>query len=361
MRRIVRLMIVCIAFPLFAGADRPEQVEFTAPVELLSPQGNLAAQGWAKSAVMQYNRAAIPTALLPRVKEWEHYTVMSAEFTVGVTIAQIGALSFGSVEVIDYSAQSRRSAMFLVPFVVDRSLFPADPYGNTELRRDERFVSLAFAEGRRTIEFNFTKTATTPAIAGKLELDNKRGDESIALARPLDEPGQFFYENKIFGMPARGSVKVDDQTYTLPAGNAFAIFDWGRGIWPKHSKWFWGYGAGKVDGHTVAINLGDGYGDDSRGTANAMLVDGKLYKLRDVKYEFNPDDRMQPWKFTSDDGRLALSFQPIYHQQDKQEALIAATELHKIHGRFSGKLVIDGQPITVDGLLGFAEHMQQRW
>ncbi len=361
MRIIARSIIVACAIALFAGADRPEQVEFTAPTKLLSPQGTLVAQGWAKSALMQYNREAIPKELLPRVKEWEHYTVMSPEFTVGVTIAQIGSLTFGSVEVIDYKAESRRSAMFLVPFVVDRSLFPADPYGNTDLRRDERFVSLTFAKGKRTIGFNFTKTPSTPAITGKLELDNKKADESIALARPLDEPGQFFYENKIFGMPARGSVMVDDQTYTLPAGNSFAIFDWGRGIWPRHSKWFWGFGAGKVHGHAVAINLGDGYGDDSLGTANAMLVDAKLYKLRDVKYEFNPDDRMQPWKFASDDGRLSLTFRPIYHQEDKQEALVAATELHKIHGRFSGTLVIDGKPVKVDGLLGFAEHMQQRW
>ncbi|MBL9125067.1 MAG: DUF2804 domain-containing protein [Planctomycetaceae bacterium] len=355
---LILLLALSLASPL--QAEDP-QVEFTRPTNLLSSAGDLEAWGWARHAHMLYNREAIPAERLPRVKEWEHYTVMSPKFTAGITIAQIGGLTFASVELIDYAESSRRDAMFFGPQSKERSIFPANPYGSTELRNKENFCTLKFDEGERTIAFHFLPTPRTPAFTGKIQLANREADESIAITRPFPDPGHFFYENKIFAMPAQGSLRVAECTYDLPQGSSFAIFDWGRGIWPRKSSWFWGQGAGKQGERTVAINLGHGYGDDAKGTANAILIAGKLTKLRNVACEFDPADRMKPWKFTSDDGRLELTFQPIYHQEAKQDILVAATELHKIHGTYSGKLVVDGQTIQVDGLLGFAEHMNQRW
>jgi hypothetical protein len=345
---------------LLFGQEKPPQVEFTAPVDLLAPDGTLAAWGWAKRAHMIYNRDAIPIERRKRIKEWEHYTVMSPQFTVGITIADLGLVSIGSVEVIDYVEQRERSAMFFGPLAKDRSIFPADPYGNTEFRAKDNFITFTFENQRRRIAFKFAKTAAAPAFAGEIELVDNRATDSIAIARPF-EPGEFFYENKIFGLPATGQLQVDDASYVLPGGQSFAIFDWGRGIWPRASQWFWGQAAGMVAGQLVAINLGHGYGDDSRGTANAILVDGQLHKLRDVACAFDPDDRMKPWMFTSDDGRLALEFQPTYHQQSKQEMMIGAAELHKIHGKYSGKLIVDRKTIEIKDMLGFAEHMTQRW
>lgn len=361
MRRWNALIIALVLANSASGQEKPSQVEFTTATNLLSSQGALDAWGWAKRAIMIYNRDAIPADRLDRVKEWEHYTVMSPKFTVGVTIAQLGSLSFGAVEVIDYTENKQQDAMFFGPPSKDRSIFPATPYGNTDFRGQENFISLKFDKTRRLLSFNLQKTPSKPAFVGDLELIDKPSGDSIALARPFDEPGQFFYENKIFGMPAKGKVQVDDKSYSLPDGESFAIFDWGRGIWPGKSQWFWGQAAGTIGGQLVAINLGHGYGDDSRGTANAILVDGKLHKLRDVACEYDPTDRMKPWTFTSDDGRLALAFNPIYHQEARQETPIATTELHKIHGTYSGKLVVDGRTIEVKRLLGFAEHMSQRW
>jgi hypothetical protein len=64
----------------------------------------------------------------------------------------------------------------------------------------------------------------------------------------------------------------------------------------------------------------------------------------------------------SNDGRLALDFQPIYNQHSKQDVGFAKAELYKIHGRYSGTLVLDdGTKLEVRDLLGFAEHMEQRW
>lgn len=342
--------------------ERTEQREFTTAVPLLDESGELSAWGWARRANMEYNRSAIPKARHSRIKEWEHYTIMSPEFTVGVTIVQLGTLVISSAELIDYREQSAKSTMFMSGSPADRSVLPADPYGETRQEQKGNFMSMAYADGKRRIDFRFAETKNAPAMEGTIELQDDPTGDSVAITRPFADEGQFFYENKIFGMPATGSVTVAGQSYTLPVGNSWAIFDWGRGIWPPASQWFWGQAAGRVGPRQVAINLGHGYGDDSRGTCNAILVDGKLHKLDIVDCEFDADDRMKPWQFTSNDGRLTLSFQPTYQQHSKQDLGFARAELYKIHGLYTGILVLDdGTKLEVKDLLGFAEHMEQRW
>jgi hypothetical protein len=342
--------------------QRTEQVEFLEPTPLLDSNGALSAWGWARRANMQYNRDAIPAKRLARIKEWDHYTIMSPEFTVGFTIVQLGPLVMGSAELIDYKAQSSKHALFMIAGKKDQAVLPPDPYGQTRVAKGDDFLSMAFGEYERSIEFHFAKSPLAVPFAGKIVLADDRQTESVAITRPFAGEGEFFYENKIFGMPASGSVTVDGQEFTLPDGNAWAIFDWGRGIWPNESSWFWGQAAGKVEGKQVAINLGHGYGDDSRGTCNAILVDGKLHKLDIVDCQFDKADRKQPWQFSSNDNRLALAFRPIYQQHSKTDVGFARTELFKIHGYYTGTLVLDdGTILKVTDLLGFAEHMEQRW
>lgn len=359
------LLAACLAPAAMAQPPRPgaDQREFTSPMPLLDETGSLAAWGWARRAVMQYNRSAIPMARQPRIKEWEHYTIMSPEFTVGATIVQLGTIVVGSAELIDYADQSIRSAMFMTAGKADAAVLPADPYGETRLAKKDDFVSMRFSGTQRQIEWRIGRTQVQPEFIGQIELDSDPAIDSVAITRPFVGEGEFFYENKIFGMPARGEVTLAGKTYTFPAGEAWAIFDWGRGVWPHESQWFWGQAAGKTNGRQVAVNLGHGYGDDSHGTCNCILVDGKLHKLDVVDCQFDANDRMQPWKFTSNDHRLTLDFQPIYNQHSKQDLLgLLSAELHKIHGRFSGTLVLDdGSRLEVRDLLGFAEHMKQKW
>lgn len=368
-RAIIGWLILCgLAWQLVECglAAEPQsgtgRIEFTEAVPLLDASGKLSAWGWARRANMQYDRSLIPQSRQARVKEWEHYTIMTPEFTLGITLAQLGPLVLASAELIDYREQSSAGATFISAGKKDKSIFPVNPYGATRIERGQDFVSMEYLDGQRRVQCRFSKGPLSVPFEADITLQDPPGGESVAITRPFEGEGQFFYENKIFGMPATGSATVNGKSYTLPAGDAFAIFDWGRGVWPADSKWFWGQAAGKVGERKVAINLGWGYGDDARGTCNAILVDGKLHKLDAVDCSFDPNDRMQPWKFTSNDGRLTLDFQPIYNQHSKQDVGFAKAELHKIHGRYSGTLVLDdGTKLEVKDLLGFAEHMEQRW
>lgn len=372
---VLQSLLTCPVFgsePSAPVNDSLRQVEFTQPLPLLASEGNLSAWGWSRRALMEYNREAIAPRLRGRIKEWEHYTVMSPAFTAGFTMARIGFIEFASVELIDYVKGTNRSAMILRVEREDRTPLPGTPYGNTAFTLGESILSYSVADGKRRLHFNFAKTPLNPAFRGEVELIDDPAEESIAITRPFAEPGHFFYENKIFAMPATGSIQVEEDVYALPSGKSFAIFDWGRGIWPRDSSWYWGQGAGMTDGKRVGFNLGHGYGDDARGTCNAILVDGVIHKLGHVAWDEPPTSAKNPrndatssaaaWHVHGDDGRIDLMFQPTYTQHVKQNLGVAAAELNKIHGTFSGILVTDdGTKIDIKDFVGFLEHMTQRW
>src|SRR5262249_33101917 len=108
MRTFMAAALVVAWIPMVAMgqavAQPAERREVTAPTPLLDANGSLEAWGWAKRAIIEYNRSAIPAKRHARIKEWEHYTIMSPEFTIGVTIVQLGPLVSGSAELIDYKA-----------------------------------------------------------------------------------------------------------------------------------------------------------------------------------------------------------------------------------------------------------------
>ncbi len=52
---------------------------------------------------------------------------MSPDFTLGVTLAQLGSLVLASAELIDYAAHSIATAMFMSGGKKDKSTFPVDP------------------------------------------------------------------------------------------------------------------------------------------------------------------------------------------------------------------------------------------
>ena len=81
-----------------------------------------------------------------------------------------------------------------------------------------------------------------------------------------------------------------------------------------------------------------------------------LSKLDVVDCKFDPDDRMQPRQFTSDDNRLTLTICPLYQQHSKQDVGLINAELFKIHGRYSGTLVLnDGTRLEVNDRLALLD------
>jgi len=355
-------LISCKEMTIPEHSNQPlHQVEITESTELLYPDGSLKAQGWARRPFPFYNSEAVSQDLHAHKKDWEYYNVLTPTFNLSVTMANIQIASFAMVEFVDYSTKKAPTNLFF-KLGASQLKMHRTPWGSTVFKDGENFLEYVITPNHRTIRFNFVKGVLAPAFKGEVVLKQSWLSESLTCARPFEDPHYFFYENKIFNFVASGSFKVGDRTVTLPVGQSLAILDWGRGVWPTNSQWYWGYGGGYVGNRLVGFNLGYGYGDDSAGSVNSILVDGKLHKLESIKLNFNSNDGTKPWRVQSNDGRLNLTFEPQYLHRVDTDLGVYYAHLNKVFGRFSGTLVLDdGERLEIKNFLGFAEKMHQRW
>jgi Protein of unknown function (DUF2804) len=238
--------------------------------------------------------------------------------------------------------------------------FNPTPYGNTYWEKDGEYISFNYKNGIRYLDFYFKNKIVVAPISGSLQLTQP--NESIAVVRPFFEPGQFFYENKVFGMPTEGKIKVNNESLTFEKSQTSAILDWGRGVWPKFGTWYWGFAHGIAQGKNIALNMSYGYGDDSKGTVNGLLVNGKVQKLDKIKWIFDQHNLMRPWRVTSNDGRVNLVFQPKSFVPVDLDVLVYFAKLKKLYGTFSGEIELDdGSVLRVNNFYGFTENLLYKW
>jgi hypothetical protein len=310
---------------------------------------------------MQYDRSLVQEQHLDQLREWEYYAVFAPDFAIGLTLADIGLLSLAILTVEDYVTGDIHDAMILgEASALD---FPATPFENTLFQAPTGSVEYRFEEGARSITVISGKEGSQDRVEARLELADSRAVQSVAVVHRFDEPGQFFYENKRVSMPATGSVHVGDTVYELPEGHSFGVLDWGRGAWPEDVHWEWGHFAGVTDGHMVGVNIGTVFGDDTPGTADAVIVDEVLHKIGRVEWEYDLDDLMAPWRFASTDGRLELTLTPDFDDSTTLNLGAPYTLTRwKVHGEIAGTVELDdGSQLQVEGIRGAAEYVEIIW
>jgi hypothetical protein len=178
--------------------------------------------------------------------------------------------------------------------------------------------------------------------------------EYLSLATPFSgDNHQFFFEQKIEGLTADGSITIGDRTFNFAGANA--VEDWGRGQWPSQVTWRW---AGGSDGKTVAFNLGEGFGDDTHGTENLVVYMNTAHKLGRVTWTHS--DALSDWKFSSD--KVSLTLHPTAQETGGLDFGAKFSKLKKGYGSFSGTITLDdGNIINIDAVPGFAEEENLAW
>ena len=137
----------------------------------------------------------------------------------------------------------------------------------------------------------------------------------------------------------------------------------GRGVWDYRSFWNWASASGFLpDGRRLGLNLGCGFGDLSAASENCLVLEGRVHKLDQVRFEYERADYVKPWKFTDNEGRLSLDFVPFKDRTAVTNLGVIYSQVHQMFGRYSGFAVADdGERIAIEGLTGFAEEHQARW
>lgn len=343
------------------------QTELTQTGPLLLADGKLAQIGWARQPILDCNlEAARFYALRPlqrwRIKRWDYYAVFTPRRFFSATIADLGYAGNLFVYTLDFETGELHEEGLVVPLAKGVELPRNSDSGNSRFEDARLKLEFGLQGDKRHLSVSWPGFDEGRGISAEIDLTAPLGYESMNIVIPIGEK-RFYYNCKINCLPASGSLRYGDLSETLEPSTSIGSLDWGRGVWEYQSFWNWASASGFLpDGRTIGLNLGCGFGDLTKAGENAVIVNNRIHKLEQVKFDYVSGDYMQPWKFTDTKDRLNLVFTPFKDRTAKTALGIIDSEVHQMFGRYNGTVLTDeGEQITIQDLIGFAEEHHARW
>ncbi len=344
------------------------QHEITEAIPLLDGRGNLTEPGWARRMLPIYRRDAVKAGKL-RIKEWDYYFIGNGHIGLALTVADNSYMGLDSVSLLNFDEgwEITKSPMRLLP--MGRTGLPESSVtGNTDVTGKDYGIHFHHVDGKRVLLAQMRSFGPEGSLSARIELSDAPA-ESMVIATPFEADAHFYFNQKINCLRAAGTVTYGygNRSYVFDPADSFAVLDWGRGVWTYRNTWYWGSASGEVDGVPFGWNIGYGFGDTRAASENALIYAGRIHKLSRVELHIpqKPDgseDYLQPWRFTSDDGRFEMDFVPVLDRKSKTSALVVESDQHQVFGRFSGTATLDdGTVIRVRDFFGFAEKVRNKW
>ena len=328
---------------------------------LLDDRGQLMEPGWSRRMVQQYRRKDIKASGL-RIKEWDYYLVMGSDFALCLTLNDMGYLGMISASYLDFNAPSEHTATVLTPLPMGKFNMPEHTISGISAFSNDR-VSMEFAviNGKRHLTCQFRNFDGKKDLRCDITLTQPDMD-TLVIATPWEKKHHFYYNQKINCMPASGYVEYGELRREFDPAVDFGLLDWGRGVWTYNNTWYWGSGSGYVDGKPVGFNIGYGFGNTSAATENVIFYDGTAHKLDDVTFHIPKNNYLEPWTFSSSDGRFEMDFVPIIDRSSLTDLKLLVSDQHQVFGRMSGTMTLDdGTKVELKEFLCFAEKVHNKY
>lgn len=328
---------------------------------LLNKKGQLVEPGWSRQLIQEYRRKDIKAPKI-RIKEWDYYLIMTEDFAVAMTLSDLAYLGMISVSFLDFTKPWEHTETVLTAMPMGKFALPNDSREGTSAFENER-VSMKFEveNGKRHLTCDFKNFDGEKTFLCDIVLEQPEQD-SLVIATPFDKKRRFYYNQKINCLPASGWVEYDGKRYEFYQEKSFGVLDWGRGVWTYDNYWYWGSGSGIVDGVSVGFNIGYGFGNTSAATENVIFYNGKVHKIEDVTFHIPEDDYLKPWKFSSNDGRFEMDFEPIIDRNSFTDLKLLVSEQHQVFGRMNGVMILDdGTKVILKDFLCFAEKVHNKY
>ena len=335
---------------------------------LLDKDGHLVESGYATTLIKNYSREHIKAGKL-RIKEWDYYLVYNNKFGVALTIDDNSYMGLNSFSLLDFENASETTKSFMSIMTKGKTNLPStSKEGDVAVNKKNYSLSFKNDGKTRVLSATIKKFKDNKDLQCELVLTEEPKDSMVIITPFAEKKTHFYYNQKIVGFKVSGYVTLgDEKIVEFSPENTRGILDWGRGVWTYKNTWYWGAGAGVVDGKEVGFNIGYGFGDTSSASENMVFVDGVAYKLEDVKFEIpvdakGKDDFMSPWKFTSSDGAFEMDFTPILNRHSNIDVGIIGSNQNQVFGYFNGIIKLsDGRAILLKDFLAFAEKVRNKW
>ncbi len=330
--------------------------------DLLNSDGALREPGWSTRLVQKYDRKKIKSNAL-RIKEWDYYLVIGQGFGVAFTVSDLGFAGLHSVSFLDFETPCETTQSVIDVLPLGKTNMPStSEKGNVHFSNKTIDIDYIKTEGKRRILCTYKNFKDGSDFKCDITLDEPDMD-TMVIATPWAENKRcFYYNQKINCMRATGSVSLCGKKYEFNPATDFGTLDWGRGVWTYDNTWYWGSGNCDLDGHAFGFNIGYGFGDTTAASENVLFYDGVAHKLDDVTFNIPESSYLDPWTFTSSDGRFEMDFKPIIDRSAFMDFKAIISDQHQVFGKMSGKAILDdGTVLEIKDMLMFAEKVHNKY
>jgi hypothetical protein len=337
------------------------QNEVTGPVPIVNEMGYPGNFGWSRSPCFTYDPGLL-WAPRRRISESDRYIIFSATHLLSVEIRDDGYQGYLGMSVVSLKDKKRSTYIHLQPFPLGGYYLPVDS-GAGSIKFIQGKTRLDFAvmdKGVRIIRADFPRFGHHRSLRGELVLFEPDAAESLVTNMPWRrEKNSFRYSRRSPWYTVEGVIQFGSSEIFFTRGNAWGVFDWSRGVRPRSEVRFWAAACGAQGRRQLSFSIGYSSADSTLGTENAFFVDGKLHKLDQVSFHINPADWLLPWRFTSNDGRLEMGFNPNQERVERTGLVLFSMTRRQVCGSFSGKVTLDdGSELRFNELTGFAERLK---
>lgn len=332
--------------------------ELTQEVALCDATGGLnpAARGWSRRPLHVCNLKG----RFLRKKRWDYWCILGDGFAFSVTVAQVDYAAIGAIYLLEYETKRYAEQTVAKPFA-RKPILPETISGPVNFAGKGLRIAFVPCDAGLRMAISSKDFGGRPLTAD-LTIERPPDLESLNVVVPWNDR-TFQFTSKQHCLPANGTLAWGDETLALSRQTAFATLDYGRGIWPYHSRWNWAAFSGWCGRDMVGLNMGAQWTDGTGMNENGIILNGQLHKIFDeILFTYDPSNFMAPWTMkTAESNMVDLQFTPFFDRAATSNLLILRSSAHQMFGRYSGQLNVAGRTINIRNLPGWAEEHVARW
>ncbi|MBN2651807.1 MAG: DUF2804 domain-containing protein, partial [Spirochaetales bacterium] len=301
-------------------------------------------------------------------KEWDYYYVFCPENEIFLTftISDLGFAGLFAIAMIDLKNKTFAQIDDIKLLTLGKVNLAPSADEEHDVIFSGKKISLEFRRqgDKRVLIFSAPDFEINGqrGLSGNIILSQKSDKERMVIATSWKENRKaFYYNQKINCMPATGLYRLGGKEINF-SHNALAGLDWGRGVWTRKNRWFWGSASAMVNNQPFGFNIGYGFTDRTPASENMIFYKDITHKIEDIEFVFDKNDYMKPWKFITSDHRLDMDFIPAVDRSSKFDLKLIQSFQHQVFGYFRGTAILDdGEKIEFKDLPGFAEDVYNKW
>lgn len=299
-----------------------------------------------------------------RLKQWQFFLLDAPECIAGVAVVDAGYVGNAFAWVFDKARGTLEERNALFPFGGSVEVSASSVRGVTRVQGKGVDVTITnrYEDGVRTLQARFPSRGTHGAIELEAQIsDSPLERPPMVVAWPVGE-NRTAYAHKIGGLAAKGTIRVGDREYDVPAGQGTASMDHTQGYFVYRTYWNWASFSALSDwGTRIVVDVD--LVKNGPGTLNRncfVWFDRQLVRMPAVVFEYTQP--AHDWHLKSSDGRLDLRFHPLAVRRDHLDHLPIGYDFSQPIGTFSGTVVDDDDCIhRITNAWGVAEEHSARW